>query len=269
MKKIKNIAFWTGHYFGGAEKSIFLLAKGLNEYNKFFIFFKKGDFYNFIKSKNYPTKIISLSEKVYKVNTKTRNPFILFLLIFEILKSVFLLKKFLKKNEIKILHINNMKPAIIAILTKIIYWKFKLIIHFRGNNSFRLLNYFFLFFSDKIICITKLVKYINFGNIKTKKLKIVYNGIKIENLLKPNFRIGEYLKLGIIGYFYRWKNYELFIDTIDLLIKKGYKVKGYIYGDINIGDRGYYKELKQKVLMKKLENHIIFCGFQKNILVKN
>ena len=275
MNKKINILYWTGHYFGGAEKSINTLVERLDniKYNPHFVFFLDGDYPQFQRKKGCPVIIIPLSKDIYKIDTSNYliNILKIFKILFEFIKSGYKLSVYIKKMNIDICHTNNIKPALIAIIARI-FCHFKLVCHFRGANSVKLVNYIIYLFADKIICISNAVKKANFKHDSKNKINVVYNGIDFDkvrfNEHKENNNIvfsDNKINIGIIGYFSRWKNYEMVIEAAKLLESKFNNWKIFIIGDTNIGDEGYFEELKQLIEKYSLQDKINFTGQRNDI----
>lgn len=278
MSKIKiHIAYWVSHYFSGGDKSVYSLVEQLdkNKYKIFFIFFKQGEFTEYIKNNGFEYVVIPLSEDVYYINKKNIffNIFKIPKFILELIKSAKRLADFIETKNIDIIHTNNIKPSFIGLFTKL-FTKFRLFVHFRGANTFRVINYLYLIFADEIICISKFVKEKNFGDYDFRKVKIIYNGINLNSLnIKKNrtetiksYNISHIteknLLVGVIGYFHRWKNYELFINAIKIVVENFENCRALIIGDKNIGDKTYFNFLKKMISEYNLETKIFFIGYR-------
>ncbi len=123
---------------------------------------------------------------------------------------------------------------------------------------------------DYIIAISEDVKndLIKTFFIKEGKIKIIYNGINIEEVLSKSKeplpeeyeRIYRENKIIInVGRLLPQKNQKVLIEVLEVIKKKIKNVKLFI-----VGTGKLEKELKALAKEKKLENDVIFTGFQEN-----
>jgi len=180
------------------------------------------------------------------------------------------------KHSIKnldLIHLNEITGIPTAIIAKFIFDK-PLIVHVRSLNNLKkkLTSKIFLKilyrFADKILVIDKEV----LKTLKSKKkCTIVRNilDIKIKNS-KLNLN-SEYLYVGYIGTFLKYKGVEKLIEAVEDLVRKNYKIKLILAGSILKRNTFFSKiseilnlenNIDTKILKQKF---IINLGFLKNI----
>ena len=169
---------------------------------------------------------------------------------------------FIIKNIYKIIAVTNIAPFVkfkdydFFLKLKLIFLKYKIIFNSKRSNS--------------VISISKYCKKIlEKNNIKSSKIKVLYNGIdyqKIDNK-KNEFKYFLY-----VSHFYRYKNFEGLIDGFSNLpkeIKNQYKLLlvGYPY------DIKYFNQINFKIKKLNLDKNIEIHSYLKReeimSLIKN
>lgn len=122
----------------------------------------------------------------------------------------------------------------------------------------------------KIICVSHAIQAITAPAIRDKSVLVtVHSGNDMSRFsnftkngkLHKELGINEDIKLvGNVAALAPHKDYFTFIDTVELLVKKELNAKYLI-----IGSGPLEKEIKAYVAAKKLEGHILFLGFRKDI----
>ncbi|TDT70616.1 glycosyltransferase involved in cell wall biosynthesis [Hypnocyclicus thermotrophus] len=258
----KNICFVNSNkIWGGGEKWHFETSSYLSQnekYNIFFICNPKG-----ILKK----KLLNFNINLFEINIKNLS----FLNIFKVL----LIYYFLKKNNIEIVIINQSNDlklvataARLANVNKIIYRRGSAI---PLKNSF-LNRYIFKNLVDIVIANsieTKKTLNKNQNIVSENKIKVIYNGIKIDNILKLDSKLDlrkEYnidknkIVIANIGRLTKQKGHKYLFESIKKLKNKNLDFIVLIIGD------GELKE-ELELLTKKLniENYIKFVGFKEDI----
>lgn len=126
---------------------------------------------------------------------------------------------------------------------------------------------------DFHICITKAVSYplIKQG-LAESKIKVVYNGIDMSKMriksqpehIKLLYNISEDVPIiGVLGNIKKWKGQETVVRATATLKKTFPGIKCLLVGDVNGGDT-FKKTLEKTIQELKIEQNIIFTGFQQN-----
>lgn len=127
----------------------------------------------------------------------------------------------------------------------------------------KIFHFFSRFINTKFVAVSTGVKFdlVSNYNLKSKQIKIIYN--PVIDIVPSKFNISKNkivgfekeIKILAIGNLKKQKNYENLINSIDILIKRGYKIQCEILGDG--GERIKLIELVNKL---KLSKNIIFLG---------
>ncbi|WP_337127620.1 glycosyltransferase family 4 protein [Proteus terrae] len=131
-------------------------------------------------------------------------------------------------------------------------------VHTIGDNQY----YNWLSTSEKIIVISKALKYKLSQYINNDKLMLVYDDVQLADCtLKNNKIIGKPLKVLSVGTISEGKGQKFVIDAIENLNKKGIECALSIVGNINTE---YAKNLFDYVEKNSI-NNISFLGFREDI----
>jgi len=99
--------------------------------------------------------------------------------------------------------------------------------------------------------------------ISSKKIKVIYNGVKREAKFEKKWNISFPLRICFAGSISQNKNQLEAIKACENLIKiEVTDFRLYILGD---GENNYHSNLKEYVKQKKLENYVIFMGYVPDI----
>lgn len=244
MKKIKVLQLITGLGMGGAEKAVLELSKFLNKNyfeNHVISLGKRIDLVEDFKSKNINITVLN-----------QENSIVFFLTM---LKKV---HRYVRANDISIIHAHMIHPLIIASLIKFINPKLKIIYTSHsaniGSKVREYLAWILLSFRDVDVIFSKeLLRYYN-----KKNYRIIPNGINISKYdlsLKKN----DVFTITTIGRLEYVKNHTFLLDLAHN-IKPIFKFKIQIVG---AGKLEY--ELKKKVKALRLENQVCFLGLRNDI----
>jgi len=275
MKKIISISL--SYEKGGAEISLKNLLKKLKERNyEIYLFTSKKlvDFYEIpgIKKVAIP---FNPSMKIFKkfIGIKFINLYAILKRIYIFIKYSLIIKKLVKKEKIKNIHINDFKGAPFILILKILT-KSKIIWHIRdlfALESKLKKNYYRFFgkFSDILIAISPLVEKM-LKDIGFKNVKMIYNIIELkeENISKSKAR--EILNLPedkfIIGYIGRISEEKEIENLLIALRDLKNEIKNLfclIVGD-DFKNGGEKIKLIKKIKELNLEEYVKFFEWQKN-----
>jgi glycosyltransferase involved in cell wall biosynthesis len=217
---------------GGAENYVANLCKSQSKKNNVFVIYLKG--------KPHWKKFF-LKNKIISYNANFDYGF------FSLIKSIFFIRKIIKKEKIKILHAHLVAAEILAFFSllferrKIKFFITKHLDNFWLNQTkkpyykindlrsqvSKLIESIIITKSDKVIAISQSVKkyLINGLQINKYKVKMIYYGIKIPNNLKLVKKTDKFKKkiiFGTISRLVEQKNIELAIDAFKILHEKNY-----------------------------------------------
>lgn len=183
---------------------------------------------------------------------------------------------FMRKNNIKLLHLNNS-------IVKNNDWMLgarmigvKCITHERGINRFypRMARYFAPRL-DGIICISNAVRKVLTDNgIPSENLVTIYNGID-PNIVKIS-RSADQVRaqhgthpsriiIGVIGNIKEWKGQEVAVRAMPAILEKYPDVVCYLVGDTSADDQYYKDHLLALIATLGIQDHIVFTGYTTNV----
>lgn len=202
--------------------------------------------------------------------------------------SAYQLAKFIKENQIQIVHCHTAKAHTIGLLakkiTKLNHYNFVLIVSRRVDFSLKkynlnFLNFFsnFKYFSkdiDHYIAISQNVKNILLKDrISEDKISVIYSGIDLEKFktkitstrkkeLKKEFQIKNEIVIGNIAALVDHKDHRTLLKAIGLLNKEKDLPEWKL---VLVGDGPLYQDLIQLTSELQVQNKIHFAGFRKDV----
>lgn len=187
-----------------------------------------------------------------------RNPFI----------NAIKLLSVVKRYNVKIVHAYFPIDSVSAYILKMIYPSIKIIRSFEGPINYsrrkRVIQNIVFTKHSFFIYISKYIQsyYEEIFNTTTyKRGKVVYNcPAFFEPLTTPIYHDVKDRILVSVGGLNPFKNTEILVEAIKILVSKGFYVKSYVLGDGNL------RELIQfKIDEYELQNNVILCGYKKNV----
>jgi len=187
-----------------------------------------------------------------------------------IIKSTIYIFNYIKKNEIDLVY-SNTSVIWSGVLASYIS-KRKNLVHIHeipyGSKIYNFISgFFFKYFADSIIVVSKKVRdhWVNYVNLK--KIKVIYNysqffdtnDLKITNENKSEFTISN------ISRIVPQKGIEYLIEISKELLKFDKKFRINIIGDNLVGSENYLHYLKMKLEKNNLKKNIFFRGFKSDI----
>jgi len=276
---------------GGSYFSLYYLVDGLdkNRYEPLVIFYTNNDLISKFRASGIEVRIL---EKIKPIEFK--NPFNISTIygkVFEVFRSIsqkavnlfktliipgFYFAKFIKKNKIDIIHLNN---SILYNQEWILAAKLlgkKCVTHERGINTyFPLLTRFWSNYIDGIICISDAVKQnlIKHGFNNSILIRI-YNGIDSERFTATKTKKqmmnelhlnGNHPIIGMVGNIKEWKGQETVIRSMQYVKQKYPKIKSLLIGGHSAVDQKYIKRLHAIIDELNLSDQVIFTGKRKDV----
>jgi len=192
------------------------------------------------------------------------------------LKTLSLIKRFLKENSINILHTHNYKSDITGFLAaRLARVKWTATVHgWTSTDSklhwYELLDRFVLKFAAKVICVSQnnYDRLLQKG-IKKSSLAVIANGVDLEQFsstgsdqgLKKNFGIGSHeIVITIVGRLGEEKGHKILFNALSLIVPQCPDFKCLV-----VGDGPLRKRLEEQVNDLNLSPRIIFTGNRKDM----
>lgn len=253
-----NILFITPRLgIGGEELSTFSLAKE----------FKRCGHNVYILSTKGPllSEYIVNSINVTMGPVKGRKPW-------HIIKGANFIRRFIKKNNIQIIHSQSVIPTLMSYLAALTLAgkRPQIIWHDRGIKHYMLVKMFFSFMVDFIITNSKyeMNKLIKLG-LPKEKITFIHDCYNLRypilvdkdpNLLTElGIRDNEFI-IGTVGRIVAEKGYEYLLEAAKKVIQKIEKVKFVI-----VGDGPLKSKLENLSSEFGIDENVIFTGFRKDI----
>lgn len=258
MKRICYINSYA--CLGGAEKSLLSLITEFTkkEYEVFVILGERGEYYDLLKKNNVNVSIIP--------QPSFREGYMKFVSIFYLLKFLFLMFFFIKKNKIDIIHTNTFRSRLYT-FPLCLFFRGKMIAHVRDIEQSKL-NYLLVKAFNTTIAISNAVKNViclDIDKKDDKKIKVIHNGIEFNDIVKP--LDDGVIKIAMFARFDEWKCQHVFVESISKLNfnTNNKSVKYYIYGDaIRSSEVAYKDKIIDMVKEYHLDEVILFMGYCKN-----
>lgn len=227
--------------FGGIERGVYDFSKKAIEFgHEIIIVSSYGKFL---------PELIEKGVKWYKVNLDKKN-----------LKTFIV--GYIKLKKI----INNEKPDIVHFQSRFPCWigyfvmkKFPKIPYITSIHSFSPFPFYTKSIGkgDLVIVVSKALKDYAIKKLKVpeNKIRVVYNGINIDEFfMERGLDKKNIWKIGMIGRFSVLKGHYYFIESINILKKKGNKdIRGIIYGS---GSKGFKRKIEKWIEEKELKDYI-------------
>jgi len=258
----KNILFISHRgVIGGGELSLFDLIVNLQkktDINAFIILGERGELYEkFVDAGFIP--IIAAMPSIKKLSIKT----------------IFNIFRFVKKNQISVIHCNTTRSVFYALFAKLLLNP-KLIWHNRGTDKRTIIEYALSFFADKLIAISATVaNQLLLLGVNPKKILKIYNGFDLEankeiinQPLKKHFKENNrsLFYICLAGRFTAEKGHFQIIEVMRYLIfeKKQTNVRCIFVGNSAFGV-DILENIKNKIVEYNLTKYIDIRGFENNL----
>jgi glycosyltransferase involved in cell wall biosynthesis len=275
---VKNILYLhAGAELYGADKVLLDLVSNLdkNKYTPFVLLPNDG-----ILRKKMEDEKIKVEILPYPIlRRKYFNPVGIMELTLELLKYSQTLKKYVKKNNIDIVHVNT--TAVLEGVffkfnkqVKVLWHVHEIIVKPKIVNKG--ISFLVKHFSDKIVAVSKAteIHFIESGQIKKDKIDVIYNGV--DNLTYHADNTTDYLRtefnillnekvIGMIGRVNSWKGQMDFIIAVEPILKKNPNWKAILVGSVFEGEEHFMNELKSRIAVSEVKNQIIISEFRDDI----
>ena len=268
---VMKIAFFVAEYqrAAGSQRSLLSMIKNLpSKHEVVVIFPADGPCPVFYRHEQVPSVILKAPAALNIFQKQLlRTGFIKKMVLFlrYVVPYSVQVHRFLRKNEIKILHCNSPRALLLsAVVPKLM--GIKIVLHIRGNGSETggVLSLLSRLIADKIILVAEQLK----QNISTRilpKIHVVYNSIGDMELPERKFEYGNrgferenaiFLMLASVVPF---KSYHHVLEAMRIVQERKGKVILYAAGDVV--DQEYYQYIKGLIADYGLEEAFSFLGW--------
>lgn len=250
---IKMKVLFLDHFYchGGAQEYIVDLANCLSGFPDIECHIPKIP----IPALNNPSPNI----KIANISLLNKSRVALFFLKFII--NVFQLRLYIKKNNIEIIHCNNVPVMILAKIVVISIKKRKIFFSVHDFITSPIKHRLIQFCSDKIIAVSDAIKKsIAQKAIVKNEIRVIYNGFDITKFSHLPYQKRQAICFGMVCRIIPWKGVDLFISAAKTILQINKNVTFIIYG--NYEDTKYREYIKS--LLHGFEMSIIEKPFEKN-----
>ncbi len=259
----KILFFDHSTQIGGAEKSLIDIICGIQHIEGFEpIFVGANSICAELKFRGI--KCISFRIPAHILRRTREHPFRLSD-IYELPILIFQFLRILRQERPHLVYTNTQKAHFIGLIAARLV-NIPRVCHFRDilpRNTFTKLWLKIIYkFSTQIIAISKAVAREFRGE---RKIKIVYNGIKIQKR-EVRSQKSKVKRVGYVGQIARWKGIEYFIEAMSIINKKFEQTNFLIIGGPIFGDFDYLNELKAFSHSLNLDDKVTFTGWVSSAL---
>ena len=255
----------------GSDKILINIIKNYNNSNNTLLIPRNGPLIETLQKECPQLRIIIYPQLplIAKKNLKLKG-------IIKFVYSLFLFKRFLKKNRLNsptIVYLNTL-----AVTPSLFYFKnsIKLVhVHeiLKNNNVLhRFINYLAIQYSNHIICVSNAVanNLKQIANSKAYKITTIYNGISFnkENISIPSSRIkSKSINFALIGRIKPAQKGQILLLKAISLLKQEYleKSRFYLIGSTVQGQEYMLDEVLDEIRKRKLEKYVKIIPFTKDI----
>jgi len=238
-------------FWGGAERSLYEILKNIDKtkVTPFFATSQDGELAKAIKKLGIKT----LSLRPFSI----RRPA-------PILSITYALIRFIRENEIQIIHNNQCVDSQYSwIAAKITHTP--IINHLRDSQYYRL-DHFLINHVDWNICISNDLLH----RFSTSRVTLIHNGIELDKYdVEMPYVADDHrrVEIGLIGRIVPQKGQESLIQAAKLVLQSNPEVHFRIYGDMNsVSERDYKQHLHSLVNEYQLENDVEFMGYAHDVV---
>lgn len=290
MKKILYCESNRDGTVGGSFRSLLYLAEGVDRlrYQPLVIFYREHSLLDEYRKAGLRTEVWSLPEPIRipfaSSRRQKRNLLVRVLGVLQRLANFFQFvvvqairhAVYLRRHRIDLVHLNNsilrnhdwMLAALIA--------NVRCVTHERGlKTHYPWLARFFAKRLDAVVCISQAVRdNLVARGVSGERLVIVHNGLDPERVrpvrdaaeVRAELGIGtDQPVLGILGNIRRWKGQETVVRAAAKIREQVPNVVCLLVGDTADADRTYEERLREIIHEERLEHHVLFTGYKKNV----
>lgn len=183
------------------------------------------------------------------------------------------LADYCRKNKIDIIHAQYPRENCIALLSKIFYYKPKVIFtsHLTLENvgtQWKILNKIFSPFNKKIISVCNYGKELLISQgCKPEKIEVIFNGMTLDvsdvspSTIRTELGIGREFVVVTLARYMEEKGLSFFVKSLHKLKQ----ITDQPFKCLLVGDGELYEEIKEEIKVLGMENEILQLGFRNDV----
>ena len=279
MEKIKVLFLEDVGERAGGSNSLLQLFSHIDDFIDIHIFSPKGYFTSEAKkyTNNFFYSKITRYESIVIFKRRIPNPYHILLRLLDSIKIYF----YVKRNNINIVHSNDLDGHIIA-------WFLNHLFNIKSIWHIRIMTWPKILYKlkrvSKIIFVSETVRQHSLQGSSKKNTTVIYNGIDIDHFKSElqkesenntrdilNITKDEFI-IGYVGRVKEQKRQKILIEALNILIKKGYKVRLILVGDDTITKESiagnasnYFNEIKDLIDQYNIVDNVDLVGHQSNV----
>lgn len=198
------------------------------------------------------------------------------------LKYGIILSRFVKKNEVNVIHVNTtavLEGAFIKVFNNVsIVWHIHEII-MSPKIMFKFFSYLIQHVSNKIVTVSDATRnrLLESNYVSSDKIYTIYNGINSENIISHNnYETKKIMKsqlnipndskvIGMVGRINSWKGQSDFVGAVNQLFRENKNIHAVMVGSVFEGEEFRFEELNNEIDKTIFPNQIHIVQFTEDI----
>ena len=198
------------------------------------------------------------------------------------LKYGIILSRFVKKNEVNVIHVNTtavLEGAFIKVFNNVpLVWHIHEII-MSPKIMFKFFSYIIQHVSNRIVTVSDATRnrLLESNYVSSDKTYTIYNGINSENIISHNnYETKKIMKsqlnipndskvIGMVGRINSWKGQSDFVGAVNQLFRENKNIHAVMVGSVFEGEEFRFEELKNEINKTIFPNQIHIVQFTEDI----
>lgn len=198
------------------------------------------------------------------------------------LKYGIILSKFVKKNEVNVIHVNTtavLEGAFIKVFNNVpLVWHIHEII-MSPKIMFKFFSYLIQHVSNRIVTVSDATRnrLLESNYVSPDKIYTIYNGINSENIISHNnYETKKIMKsqlnipndskvIGMVGRINSWKGQSDFVGAVNQLFRENKNIHAVMVGSVFEGEEFRFEELNNEIDKTIFPNQIHIVQFTEDI----
>lgn len=198
------------------------------------------------------------------------------------LKYGIILSRFVKKNEVNVIHVNTtavLEGAFIKVFNNVpLVWHIHEII-MSPKIMFKFFSYLIQHVSNKIVTVSDATRnrLLESNYVSSDKIYTIYNGINSENIISHNnYKTKKIMKsrlnipndskvIGMVGRINSWKGQSDFVGAVNQLFRENKNIHAVMVGSVFEGEEFRFEELNNEIDKTIFPNQIHIVQFTEDI----
>jgi len=276
MNRINVLFIETGSGYGGTGKYLYEMMCHLNreKISAHVIYAGKGNYIAKAKQLGLPMKQMNLTYQVTGLPVLSYLHMAFWFFTSALPNSIRIAREIRSKN-IQIVYLNNEILSHIPSIIAAVRTGRKIVCHNHGLRRLTFIERLCAHYIDLIICVSHATAKVTKDCLpREQRIEVVHNGLDIQayNVESMsgdpllNEQRQDHFLVGIFGRIVAWKGHECFIEAAKYVLEKNNRVTFVIIGDDVTEQKTFLNKLKQDIVKLRLNDKIIFTGWQQDVM---